>query len=112
MKLVPKKLACLVLYWSLSILSFRLCFPVTYNNSGRCLSCSLPSGCTLYVIIPSGIPVQKSRLLKIGYSLHWNASSITVNPNAILVNLNILNGLLNVAINKQASFCQYGSMPC
>ena len=38
---------------------------------------------------------QKSRLLEIVSSLHWNASSVRGKPNGILVNLNLANGVLN-----------------
>ena len=51
----------------------------------------------------SPIPVQKSRFLKTAFSLCWNASDATVNPNHIMMNLEPPNWVLHIVRNEVVS---------
>ena len=83
-KVLQKKLTCLVLSCSLSEFNFRLCYLVTCKNLVKYSFWSPPSVSSSHIIISSAIPQQMSRLLKIVSSLHWNASLLQASKMASL----------------------------
>ena len=64
---------------------------------------SFSSASSCHIIIYPDLLVHEARLLKLVSSLHWKASAAKVKPNDILVNLNLMNGMLIIVRNKLAS---------
>ena len=88
--------------WHLFVVPFFNCLSfsvsVSCKNSVRWLSWLFPLGCSLHIAIPG----QKPRLSKTN-KLVLQCISCYSQPNGILINLNLWNGLLNMLRNGLAS---------